>query len=57
MNKYIGHDSQLYGIEEHRLIGGKGDGMRLYEVQMYSSLRIGSPIRATGKNPLRSFIT
>ena len=31
MNKYIGHDSQLYGIEEHRLVGGKGDGMRLYE--------------------------
>ncbi len=32
MNPYIGHDSQLYGIEEHRLVGGKGDGMRLYEV-------------------------
>lgn len=32
MNQYIGHDSQLYGIEEHRLVGGKGDGMRLYEV-------------------------
>ena len=32
MNNYIGHDSQLYGIEEHRLVGGKGDGMRLYEV-------------------------
>ncbi len=31
-NQYIGHDSQLYGIEEHRLVGGKGDGMRLYEV-------------------------
>jgi hypothetical protein len=32
MNPYIGHDSQLYGIEEHRLVGGKGDGMRLYQV-------------------------
>ena len=32
MNPYIGHDSQLYGIEEYRLVGGKGDGMRLYEV-------------------------
>ena len=32
MNRYIGHSSQLYGIEEHRLVGGKGDGMRLYEV-------------------------
>lgn len=32
MNPYIGHDSQLYGIEEHRLVGGKGDGMRVIEV-------------------------
>lgn len=32
MNEYIGHSSQLFGIEEHRLVGGKGDGMRLYEV-------------------------
>lgn len=32
MNPYIGHDTQLYGVEEHRLVGGKGDGMRLYEV-------------------------
>lgn len=32
MNPYVGHDSQLYGVEEHRLIGGKGDGQRLFEV-------------------------
>jgi len=32
-NHYIGHESQLYGVEEHRLIGGKGDGMRLLEVR------------------------
>ena len=32
MNPYIGHESQLSGIEEHRLVGGRGDGMRLYEV-------------------------
>lgn len=32
MNPYIGHESQLYGIEEHRLVGGKGDGMRLLEI-------------------------
>lgn len=32
MNPYIGHDTQLYGVEEHRLVGGKGDGMRLFEV-------------------------
>lgn len=32
MNPYIGHETQLAGVEEHRLVGGKGDGMRLYEV-------------------------
>ncbi|MBQ3079051.1 MAG: aldose 1-epimerase family protein [Clostridia bacterium] len=32
MSPYIGHPSQLYGVEEHRLVGGKGDGMRLFEV-------------------------
>ena len=32
MNSYLGHESQLYGIEEHRLIGGKGDGMRLFQI-------------------------
>ena len=33
MNKYIGHESQLYGVEEHRLVGGRGDGMRLLQVK------------------------
>lgn len=33
MNAYIGHDTQYYGIEEHRLVGGKGDGMRLLQVR------------------------
>ena len=32
MNPYIGHETQCYGIEEHRLVGGKGDGMRLLQV-------------------------
>lgn len=31
--KYIGHTSQISGVELHRLIGGKGDGMRLLEVR------------------------
>ena len=31
-NPYIGHPSQLYGVEEVRLVGGKGDGMRLLNV-------------------------
>jgi hypothetical protein len=29
---YIGHDSQLAGVEEYRLTGGKGDGMRIFQV-------------------------
>ncbi|MBO5370959.1 MAG: aldose 1-epimerase family protein [Clostridia bacterium] len=33
MNKYIGTESQLYGVEEVRLVGGKGDGMRLLNVR------------------------
>ena len=28
---YIGHPSQLCGVEEVRLVGGKGDGMRLFK--------------------------
>lgn len=32
MNPYIGHASQLFGVEEHRLVGGKGDGMRIFEI-------------------------
>lgn len=30
---YIGHQSQLYAVEEVRLMGGKGDGMRLFRVR------------------------
>ncbi len=30
---YTGHDSQIMGVEEHRLVGGRGDGMRLLEVR------------------------
>ena len=30
---YIGHESQILGVEEHRLVGGRGDGMRLFEVR------------------------
>ena len=40
MNQYIGHDSQLYGIEEHRLIGGKGDGMRIFEINNGKGLEL-----------------
>lgn len=40
MNPYLGHASQLGGVEEHRLVGGKGDGMRLYEVHNQSGLHL-----------------
>lgn len=33
MNKYIGHITQLYGVEEHRLVGGKKEGMRILEIK------------------------
>lgn len=33
MNKYIGHQSQLFGVEEMRLSGGKGDNMRMLYVR------------------------
>ena len=32
-NAYIGHTQQLFGVEEHRLVGGRGDGMRLLEIR------------------------
>lgn len=40
MNPYIGHDSQVYGMEEHRLSGGKGDGIRLLEVSNGKGLEL-----------------
>jgi len=33
MNPYVGHESQIRGVEEHRLVGGRGDGMRLLQVK------------------------
>ncbi len=33
MNKYIGNPMQTYGVEEMRLVGGKGDGMRMLYVR------------------------
>lgn len=40
MNPYVGHDTQYYGVEEHRLVGGKGDGMRLFEVNNGKGLEL-----------------
>ena len=40
MNPYLGHESQIRGVEEHRLVGGKGDGMRLYEIHNGTGLHM-----------------
>lgn len=40
INPYIGHSSQLCGVEEIRLVGGKGDGMRLLQVRNAAGLEM-----------------
>ncbi len=40
MNPYIGHASQLSGVEEVRLVGGKGDGMRLLQLRNAAGLQM-----------------
>ena len=37
---YLGNQSQLFGVEEMRLLGGKGDGMRLLQVRNGSGLEL-----------------
>lgn len=39
-NPYIGHASQLCGIEEVRLVGGKGNGMRLIQLRNGAGLEM-----------------
>ncbi len=40
MNRYVGHENQIYGVEEYRLVGGKGDGMRLLNVRNGKGLEL-----------------
>ena len=40
VNSYIGHCSQIGGVEEVRLVGGKGDGMRLFQVRNGAGLEM-----------------
>lgn len=40
MNSYIGHESQICGVEEVRLVGGKGDGMRLFVLRNTKGLEM-----------------
>lgn len=40
VNPYIGHPSQLCSVEEVRLTGGKGDGMRLLQLRNETGLEL-----------------
>jgi len=40
INPYIGHASQQCGVEEVRLVGGKGDGMRLLQIRNAAGLEM-----------------
>ena len=41
MNRnYLGHDSQLCAVEEVRLVGGKGDGLRLLQLRNAAGLEM-----------------
>ncbi len=40
LNQYIGHESQLYGVEEVRLVGGRGNGMRLLNIKNGKGLEL-----------------
>ena len=35
---YYGHSTQFFGVEQHRLVGGRGDGMRLLQVRNGSGI-------------------
>lgn len=37
---YVGRPDQVYGVREVRLVGGKGDGMRLYQIRNGSGLEV-----------------
>lgn len=39
-NPYIGHSSQLCSVEEVRLIGGRGDGMRLLQIRNATGMEL-----------------
>ena len=39
-NPFIGHNSQLCAVEEVRLVGGKGDGMRLLQIRNRAGLEL-----------------
>lgn len=40
IHSYVGREDQVYGVREVRLVGGKGDGMRLYQIRNGSGLEV-----------------
>lgn len=47
-NHYVGHENQIYGVEEMRLVEGKGDNLRLFHVRNGEGLEcMISPDRCT----------
>lgn len=38
LDPHLGHSSQLSGVEELRIVGGKGDGMRLFQMRNAAGL-------------------
>ena len=40
LSPYIGHASQICGVEEVRLVGGRGDGIRLLQVRNAAGLEV-----------------
>lgn len=55
MNKYIGHELQLYGVEETRLVGGRGDGMRFLTVRNGKGLELAVSLDRCGDISRLSF--
>ncbi len=54
MNQYVGHPSQLYGMEEHELTRGRGKGLRLIEIHNGKGLDLTvSPDRCADISRLR----
>ncbi|MCR5085308.1 MAG: aldose 1-epimerase family protein [Succinivibrionaceae bacterium] len=40
INPYLGCDAQIRGVERHRLLGGRGDGLELWEIRNGRGLRM-----------------
>ena len=52
MKAYIGHPLQVCGVEEMRLVGGKGDGMRILQVRNAAGVAFTLTRSLCGYSPL-----